>query len=199
MVVWGFGVGVWGLWCGAFWVFWGWGSLYKHRRITLGIKLCVHPTAKVKSMTLGHMHILISRGFCLVNSVWYVKPFKQIMLFKKATIKNCSECTGRARIVRQEGHRSSNVIDQVCWNDPNPVCFYWFPKYFPLFCLTKQLNNASSISLCNDRARIVRQGGQRSHNIIDQICCYDSNPFCFYWFPKYFPLPYSLAYRRMSL
>ena len=92
------------------------------------------------------------------------------------------ECTGRARIVRQEGHRSSNVIDQVCWNDPNPVCFYWFPKYFPLFCLTKQLNNASSISLCNDRARIVRQGGQRSHNIIDQICCNDSNPFCFYWF-----------------
>ena len=101
---------IWGLWCRAFWVFWGLGSLYKHRRITLGIKLCVHPTATVKSMTLGHMHIPISRSFCFVNSVWYVKPFKQISLFKKATIKNCSECTGRARIVRQGGHRSSNVL-----------------------------------------------------------------------------------------
>ena len=30
---------VWGLWCVAFWVFWGWGSLYTHKRITLGIKL----------------------------------------------------------------------------------------------------------------------------------------------------------------
>ena len=36
---WVFGVGVWGLWCGAFSFFWGWGSLYKHRRITLGIKI----------------------------------------------------------------------------------------------------------------------------------------------------------------
>ena len=30
--------GVWGLWCGAFWVLLGWGSPYKHRRITLGKK-----------------------------------------------------------------------------------------------------------------------------------------------------------------
>ena len=33
----------WGLWCGAFWVLWGglwgWGSLYKQRRIHLGIKM----------------------------------------------------------------------------------------------------------------------------------------------------------------
>ena len=36
----GFSVdGVWGLWCGAFWVFLGWGSLYKHKRITLGKKM----------------------------------------------------------------------------------------------------------------------------------------------------------------
>ena len=28
--------GVWGLWCKAFWVFWGWGSLNKYRRISLG-------------------------------------------------------------------------------------------------------------------------------------------------------------------
>ena len=28
--------GVWGLRCGAFWVFWGRGSRYKHRRIILG-------------------------------------------------------------------------------------------------------------------------------------------------------------------
>ena len=51
---WGFGFGFWGLgfqlmglclwcgqgvrtpWCGTLLVFWGWGSLYKHRRITLG-------------------------------------------------------------------------------------------------------------------------------------------------------------------
>ena len=33
----GFSVdGVWSLWCGAFWVLWGWGSLYNHKRITLG-------------------------------------------------------------------------------------------------------------------------------------------------------------------
>ena len=33
----GFSVdGVWGLWCGAFWVFWVWCSLYKHKRIILG-------------------------------------------------------------------------------------------------------------------------------------------------------------------
>ena len=32
--------GVWGLWCGAFWVFLGLGSLYKHKRITLGKKWC---------------------------------------------------------------------------------------------------------------------------------------------------------------
>ena len=25
-----------GLWCGAFWVLWGWDSLYKHKRITAG-------------------------------------------------------------------------------------------------------------------------------------------------------------------
>ena len=32
----GFSVdGVCGLWSGAFWVFWGWGSLYKHRKIPL--------------------------------------------------------------------------------------------------------------------------------------------------------------------
>ena len=30
----GFSVdGVWGLWCGAFWVLWGWGSLYKHKKM----------------------------------------------------------------------------------------------------------------------------------------------------------------------
>ena len=29
---------VWGLWCRAFWGFWGWGSIYKHRRINLGKK-----------------------------------------------------------------------------------------------------------------------------------------------------------------
>ena len=29
------GCGVWCLWCGAFWGFWGRGSLYKHRRINL--------------------------------------------------------------------------------------------------------------------------------------------------------------------
>ena len=35
----GFSVdGVWGLWCGALWVFLGWGTLYKHKRITLGKK-----------------------------------------------------------------------------------------------------------------------------------------------------------------
>ena len=28
--------GVWGLWCGGFWVFWIKGSLYIHRRINLG-------------------------------------------------------------------------------------------------------------------------------------------------------------------
>ena len=28
--------GVWGLWCGSFWVFLGWSSLYIHERITLG-------------------------------------------------------------------------------------------------------------------------------------------------------------------
>ena len=32
-------IGVLGLWCGSFWVFWGWGSLYKHRIITLGKNL----------------------------------------------------------------------------------------------------------------------------------------------------------------
>mgnify|MGYP001796587808 CR=1 FL=1 len=33
----GFSVdGVLGLWCGAFWVLWGWGSPYTHRRINLG-------------------------------------------------------------------------------------------------------------------------------------------------------------------
>ena len=33
----GFSVdGIWGLWCGAFWVFLGWDSLCKHKRITLG-------------------------------------------------------------------------------------------------------------------------------------------------------------------
>ena len=31
---------VWGPWCGAIWVFWGWGFLYKHRRITLGKQIC---------------------------------------------------------------------------------------------------------------------------------------------------------------
>ena len=31
-------VGVWGLWCEAFWVFWGWGSLYNHKGIILGKK-----------------------------------------------------------------------------------------------------------------------------------------------------------------
>ena len=44
MVVWGLGfLGLvfsvdrfWGLRCGAFWVFWGWGSLYKHKGIMLG-------------------------------------------------------------------------------------------------------------------------------------------------------------------
>ena len=40
-----FGVGfsvdvVWGQWYGAFWFFRGWGSLYKHRRITLAKELC---------------------------------------------------------------------------------------------------------------------------------------------------------------
>ena len=52
MVVWGWGpglsfwgwgfqlMGFWGLWCEAFWVFWGLGSLYKHRRINPGKKLC---------------------------------------------------------------------------------------------------------------------------------------------------------------
>ena len=34
-------VGVLGLWCGAFGVFLDWGSLYKHRRTTLGKKLCL--------------------------------------------------------------------------------------------------------------------------------------------------------------
>ena len=33
--------GVWVPWCGAFWVFWVWGSLYKHKRITLGKKCCL--------------------------------------------------------------------------------------------------------------------------------------------------------------
>ena len=40
---WGWGfqlMGVWGLGCGAFWVLWVWGSLYKHKRITLGKKWC---------------------------------------------------------------------------------------------------------------------------------------------------------------
>ena len=41
VLVWVFGVGVsvvgaWGLWCDAFWVFAGWGSLYKHKRTNLG-------------------------------------------------------------------------------------------------------------------------------------------------------------------
>ena len=27
---------IWGLWCGALWVLWSWGSLCNHRRITLG-------------------------------------------------------------------------------------------------------------------------------------------------------------------
>ena len=31
--------GVWGLWCGAFWIFRGSGFLYKHRRINPGIKM----------------------------------------------------------------------------------------------------------------------------------------------------------------
>ena len=39
----GFSVdGVWGLWFGAFWVFLGWGSLYEHKRITLGKKMVDH-------------------------------------------------------------------------------------------------------------------------------------------------------------
>ena len=31
--------GVWSLWCGALWIFWGWGSLYKHIRITFRVKI----------------------------------------------------------------------------------------------------------------------------------------------------------------
>ena len=62
MVVWGLGLGswigflglglsvdgVWGLGCGAFWVLWGWGSLYNHKRNTLGKKmvLCAKPLSK---------------------------------------------------------------------------------------------------------------------------------------------------------
>ena len=33
--------GVWGQWCEALWFFWGLESLYKHRMITLGIKMLV--------------------------------------------------------------------------------------------------------------------------------------------------------------
>ena len=45
-----------GLWCRAFYVFWGWGSLYKHRRITPGQKLCFNPCSICKTWCLSCVH-----------------------------------------------------------------------------------------------------------------------------------------------
>ena len=75
MVVWGFGVEVldlvfgdgfpvdWvcGLWCGAFWVFLGWGSLYKHKRINLG-KMVPAECLALQTLT-KEIHFLISVAF----------------------------------------------------------------------------------------------------------------------------------------
>ena len=56
-----FGVGLFswcgfGLWCRAFYDFWGWDSLYKHRRITLNQKLCLNPCSICKTWWLSCVH-----------------------------------------------------------------------------------------------------------------------------------------------
>ena len=73
MVVWGFGVGVfswWGLgpvvW--ALLGFLGWGSLYKHKRITLGKKWCWCGRVKVKNY-LRQCAVVILRANTITPSV----------------------------------------------------------------------------------------------------------------------------------
>ena len=75
MVAWGFGVGVlygllrlgfsvdgvMGLWCGAFWNFFGWDFLYKHKRITLGKKWWIISIAR--QLTTKQKDCMIE--FCL--------------------------------------------------------------------------------------------------------------------------------------
>ena len=48
--------GVWGLRCRAFWVLWGWGSRYKHKRITLGKNGACQPYAFIILSNFHHSH-----------------------------------------------------------------------------------------------------------------------------------------------
>ena len=57
-----------GLWCGAFWVFWGWGFLYKHKRITLG-KMVLRQAWEPK------LFVVVTRGH-------YLNPLKMVLALK---------------------------------------------------------------------------------------------------------------------
>ena len=49
--------GVWGLWSGALWVLWGWGSRDKQRRISLGKNVAWLITKMVVIQQLDHLDI----------------------------------------------------------------------------------------------------------------------------------------------
>ena len=61
---------VWGLWCGAFWVWRGQGYLYRHRKITLEIKNGVSQTPETPWLTLcnqfNYLFLKIFWSFILV-------------------------------------------------------------------------------------------------------------------------------------
>ena len=79
----GFSVdGVWGLWCGAFWVFLGWGSIYKHKRITLGEmgRTMTHLLSSTVILVMTHGMITTS-GVPVDNSTTSFMEFRKSELF----------------------------------------------------------------------------------------------------------------------
>ena len=66
----GFSVdGVWGLWCGAFWVFLGWCSLYKHKRINLGKKMVRYQPPYQISMSIEGKTLIIIKFMPLIITI----------------------------------------------------------------------------------------------------------------------------------
>ena len=90
VLVWVFGVGFFswwgfgGLWCGAFWVFWGWGFLYKHKRITLG-KMVLRQAWEPK------LFVVVTRGH-------YLNPLKMVLALKLSL-----HCSMKMRISQIRG------------------------------------------------------------------------------------------------